>query len=157
MRLLAILFLATSCISSRNQSVDQEVAAYIRLYQERTDFEGFLDLYDENMILEDMIGGYYIEGKEQFAEFFNWPDERFEKRTDKTIIVTNTIIEDNKASVQGYFTPFSWNGNEVEAMQFTTLLYFNEERKIIKHVDWINYPNTLIDYSKRPNSNEWIK
>ena len=58
---------------------------------------------------------------------------------------------------KGYFTPFKWGNAEFEAMYFTTLLNFNEQGKIIKQVDWINYPSTLVDYDNRKNANEWIQ
>ena len=98
-----------------------------------------------------------MEGRKAFAEFFNWPDKRFEKLSTETFVVQSTVIENNKAVIQGYFTPFRWDGKEVESMQFTTLLYFDQNAKIIRHVDWINYPNQLIDYENRMNSNQWIK
>ena len=28
--------------------------------------------------------------------------------------------------------------------------------KIVRQVDWINYPSSLFDYSNRQNSNLWI-
>lgn len=158
MRTLLLIILSiylVKCQQTKSQ-IHKKVDEYIQLYQERSDFNAFLALYANDLVLEDMVGGYRVEGRESFAEFFNWPDERFEKISDETIQVKNVIVEGNRASIEGYFTPFGWNGNEVEAMQFVTILYFNDEGKIIRHIDWINYPNTLIDYSKRENSNEWI-
>ena len=136
--------------------VQKQVDKFIELYKARSDFEQFLALYHTDMVLEDMITGYRMEGRDAFAEFFNWPDKRFEKISDQTIVVQSTVIENNRAVIQGYFTPFKWDATAVEAMQFTTLLYFDENANIIRHVDWINYPNQLIDYENRMNSNQWI-
>ncbi|WP_436516971.1 nuclear transport factor 2 family protein [Ekhidna sp. To15] len=159
MRLYLALLICITCIccQPQNQTVEPKVDEFIRLYEQRADFDAFLDLYDDDMVLEDIITGYRVQGKEQFAEFFNWPDERFQKGADKTFIIEHTIIEGNTATIKGYFTPFVWDEKNVEAMQFTTLLYYNDEGKIIKHIDWINYPNDLIDYSQRENSNDWVK
>ncbi len=149
---LTLLLLACNTKPHTTNNVDQ----FIMLYEERSDFQGFLDLYSVNMVLEDMVTGYRLEGRDAFAEFFNWPDKRFEKLSEKTFIIQNKVVEDNKAVISGYFTPFKWKGETVEPMQFTTWLHYNEEGKIIKHVDWINYPNSLIDYTGRGNSNLWI-
>lgn len=151
-----IVLLLSGCTSTKESTIEPIVDFYIQTYQEREDFEGFLNLYAEEMILEDMVAGWRMEGRQQFREFFSWPDERFQKRAENTFEVDDVIISENMAVIKGYFTPFHWDGQEVGVMQFTTLLYFNEEKKIIKHIDWINYPNDLIDYSTRANSNEWI-
>ena len=58
-----------SC-SNENNSVNEKVEEFINLYQDRQDFEKFLSLYDKNMVLEDMITGYRVEGRDQFAAFF---------------------------------------------------------------------------------------
>ena len=154
--LLLIVLTLISCDNNTNP-VEAKVDEFVRLYQERNDFEKFLELYDQNMVLEDMITGYRMVGIESFKEFFNWPDQRFKKLSSKTIIVNSSVIEGNKAVLTGHFTPFEWDGLRVEAMQFTTILEFNDEARIVHHVDWINYPNNLIDYSKRANANEWIE
>ena len=41
-------------------------------------------------------------------------------------------------------------------MHFTSILYFNESGKITKQIDWINYPNNLLDNNSRANSNRWL-
>ena len=158
MRNISYLLLGLVCYActTPTSTIQPQVDTFIRLYEERADFDAFLALYDEDMVLEDIITGYRLEGREQFAEFFNWPDERFQKRAEKTFIIEHTIVEGNRATVKGYFTPFIWDGKEVEAMQFVTILTFNDAGKIIKHVDWVNYPNDLIDYAKRGNANEWV-
>ena len=155
---MLVLCLSLLLATCNNQSdISHKVDRFILIYEDRTDFQGFLDLYAEDMILQDMITGFKLEGRDDFADFFNWPDARFEKLNEKTIIVQNKAVEGNKAVISGYFTSFKWNGKAVEAMQFTTWLYYNEQGKIKRHVDWINYPNSLIDYTTRGNSNEWIK
>ncbi len=157
-RFCLILFLFSFSLQGQLSQglIAEKVATYISLYQQRDNFDGFLGLYSENMVLEDMITGYRLEGREQFAAFFNWPDTRFEKRAANTLIIQSQAIQGNMAVLQGYFTPFSWDSTEVEAMQFTTILYFNDKGEIVRHVDWINYPNDLIDYEKRANTNTWL-
>ena len=153
-----VILLIIACTACEQQSQTSTSAdRFIDLYQDRTDFDAFLELYAEDMVLQDMITGYEANGKDAFAAFFNWPDERFQKLHEKTLIVQRLIVQENEAVISGYFTPFIWDSSRVEAMQFTTLLRFNEEQQITLHQDWINYPNDLIDYASRANSNEWIR
>lgn len=72
------------------------------------------------------------------------------------MVIENQIIDGYEVVTQGHFTPFQWDSIEVGPMQFTTILTFNEQGKIIRHIDWINYPSYLIDYQKRKDSNSWI-
>jgi len=134
----------------------QIIESYYQTYQDRNNFQKFLSFYDENIILEDIMFGEKIIGKEKFAEFFDWENPKFKKLEEKTLIIKEQIFDKNKVVTKGYFTPFKWGEYECEAMHFTTILTLNETGKIIKHVDWINYPSTLIDYEKRKNSNDWI-
>ncbi len=151
-----VLLLFFSCTNHSN-IIDRKVNLFIDIYQERVEFEKFLNLYSESLMLEDMMAGTRVKGKEELRNFFNWNDDSLVKKENKAFIVEKYYVNDRSVVIQGYFTPFTWNGLEVEAMQFITQLDFNEEYKIIRHRDWINYPNNLLDYTNRNNSNEWIK
>ena len=155
--LFIFLAIALGSCEVEPNKVQQKVDEFIRLYEARSDFDSFLGLYDQDMVLEDMITGYRVEGINDFKDFFNWPDERFKKLNANTIIVNSTMVDGNSAVIEGHFTPFEWDGQQVEAMQFITMLEFNDHAKITRHVDWINYPNYLIDYAKRGNSNQWVE
>ena len=133
------------------------IQSYYKTYQKRDDFKKFLDFYAEDMVLEDMITGDKIKGKKALEKFFDWENPDFVKLDSNTLIITEQIIDQNKVVTKGYFTPFGWGNLEFEAMYFTTILTLNSKGKIVKQVDWINYPNNLLDYSKRKNSNQWIK
>ena len=151
------LFGILSC-STENKSINTDaiVAEYYTTYQKRSDFEKFLHFYDENIILEDIINGDRIIGKAAFADFFNWNNPNFSRTDTTALVIYDQIIEGNKVVTQGYFTEFKWGETTFEAMHFTTILTFNEQGKIIKQVDWINYPASLVDYENRSNANEWI-
>lgn len=150
--LLIILVGFTSC---KKDEVRLATYAFEDCYNEREDFDEFLEMYAEDVVLEDMIFGWKIEGKRQLKLFFNWPDSRFEKIDKDVYQVDERIISGRKAILSGKFGEFKWDSTEVEAMNFTTILHFNKEMKIIKQVDWINYPSYLVDYDDRSNSNKW--
>ena len=97
-----------------------------------------------------------IVGKDQIRTFFDWPHPYFTKLSDENFVITDQYFTGNTVITNGYFNPFKWQDIEVEAMQFSSQLVFNKDGKIIKHIDWINYPAYLIDYQTRLNSNDWI-
>ncbi len=154
---ITLIFFLLSCSEQSKPNIEGVVTDYYRTYQERTDFQKFLSYYDENIVLEDMILGERKIGKKAFQEFFDWENPAFSLKDTSCLYITHQIIKANEVVTQGYFTPFRWGNQEFEAMQFTSLLTFNEERKIIKQVDWINYPSNLVNYETRKNSNTWIK
>ena len=155
--LLICLLFTTACKETHKISVEEITLQWYDVYQERSDFEHFLSFYDEEMVLEDFIFGVRVEGRENFKAFFDWPNPNFKKLEDKTLVVTETVIDKNRAVLIGYFTPFKWGEVTSEAMHFTTILEFNESGKIIKQQDWFNYSNSLVNYDTRKNSNEWLK
>ena len=159
MRLSYLLFLSAlffSCDEARLSQTEILVTEFYSVYSERQDFEKFIEFYNEDIVLEDIITGERIEGKENLKSFFDWNNPDFELLEKTSLVVSDIIIDRKKAVIKGYFTKFSWGGYEFDAMHFTTLLTFNESGKIIHQVDWINYPSSLVDYSKRKNSNTWI-
>lgn len=151
------MFAYYSYFTKEYNPIEETVNVYYKVYQQRTDWPGFLNFYAEDVVLLDYVGGYKIEGKTTFAQFFNWPDPRFKKGAINALEITSQTISKNTVTTQGFFTPFTWGDIEVEAMQFTTILEFNADGKIVKHIDWINYPDYLIDYKTRVNSNDWIE
>ena len=151
----ASLFL-NSCTSTE-PDISDTTKEYYSTYQERSDFDKFLNFYDENMVLEDIMLGERMVGKAAFASFFDWNNPKFQKLEAIALFVEQQIIQGKHVVTQGYFTSFKWGDTEVGTMYFTTILTFNDNGKIIKHVDWINYPNELVDYRNRKDSNSWIK
>ncbi len=154
---LFLLTLLTSCSSiEQDKKVKQITAEYYKTYQASNDFEKFIDFYAEEIELQDIINGDKIQGKEKLRDFFNWNHPELIRDDSLTLIIDDQIFQNKKVITTGYFTPFKWGELEVEAMHFTTILYFNNSNKIIKQIDWINYPSYVIDYENRKNSNKWI-
>jgi hypothetical protein len=146
-----------SCAFESENNLEEIVDDFYQTYSERQDFDKFIDFYDESILLKDMINGDSIAGKEELKIFFDWNNPDFEKNDISSVIVNEKIVHDNKIVIQGYFTSFKWRDTKFEAMHFATVLTFNKAGKIIEQVDWINYPTNLVDYSKRKNSNDWLK
>lgn len=153
-KIILIGIVIYSC--SNNEGIDNHIERYYQVYREHKDYKQFISFYSDDIILEDIISGDKIMGKKQLKRFFDWDNTNYQSLASKHLIINDMIIEKNQGVIKGYFSKFKWNKIEVEAMHFTTILTFNENGKIIKQVDWINYPNTLVDYFNRTNSNTWI-
>ncbi|BDS11557.1 nuclear transport factor 2 family protein [Aureispira anguillae] len=145
-----------SCETAQSNSIEKTIEEYYQVFNQRQEFERFLDFYDKNIILEDIINGDSIVGKQNLKDFLDWSNPGFERLTENSLVVVDKIIDKNNAVIKGYFTAFKWGGKLFEAMHFTTILTFGKSGKIIKQVDWVNYPSTLINYNERKNSNKWI-
>ena len=150
--LLIVLF---GCTPRRVPDTEKLTTAYYKIYQQRKDFPQFMAYYDDNVVLEDMINGDRVEGKEALARFFNWDLPGYQLQDSVALKVTDMIVDDNRAVVSGYFTPFNWDTLHIGAMHFTTSLQWSDDGKIIKQVDWINYTDILL--TNRKDANHWIK
>ena len=160
MRVFSILFvflLCAACSPLTEQPLQQLTRDFYSVYSERKDLDQFLSYYAEDAVLEDIINGDRIEGKEALRVFFDWSNPGFKALAKNTLVVEDIITSQNQAVVKGYFTPFGWGEETFEAMYFTTILTFNDADKISKQVDWINYPASLVDYTNRKNANDWIQ
>lgn len=146
-----------ACSIDKESTIERIVEDYYKIYNKRQDIDKFIGFYDNDILLEDIINGDRIEGKSDLRNFLNWGNPDFKTLEGISLRITEKIITENKAVVKGYFTKFQWGENEFEPMHFTTILTFNKSNKIIKQVDWINYPTSLINYDEKKNSNEWIK
>ena len=136
--------------------MNQIVTEYYDTLNKHEDFESFLSFYDEQIVLEDIINGDRIVGKEALRKFFDWDNPDLKILDTNNLIVDQKIIEDRTSVVTGHFNKFQWGQTIYGPMHFTTILTFNTSGKIIKQVDWINYPSNLVNYNERKNSNEWI-
>ena len=149
--------LMSSCQTNETNPNQEIITTFYQVFNERQDLERFLDFYDDTAVLEDIINGDRIEGKQALRDFFDWSNPDFKLLQENSLVIKEPIVNNHKAVVSGHFTPFKWGDTEFEAMHFTTLLTLNESGKIIKQVDWINYPSNLVNYDTRKNSNAWLK
>ena len=152
--LISFLF---SCSTIDNRiELTQVISEYYKTYQTNTDFEKFMEFYSDEIELEDIINGDKVIGKDNLRKFFNWNNPDLVRMDSLALKIEHQVINKNVVVTKGHFSPFKWKDLKVEAMHFTSILYFNESNKIIKQVDWINYPSSLVDYKNRNNSNKWI-
>ncbi len=154
--ILIILIFFTGCYESK-QDLSAVAEDYYATYAQREDLDYFMSFYSDTATLKDYISGDQIVGKAALMDFFDWDNPNFQLSDSVALVVNRLIVSENHIVASGYFTSFEWGGSSYESMQFISILTLNSVNKIILHEDWINYPNNLLDYSNRKNSNNWLK
>lgn len=134
---------------SQERSIQNLATTFFDRYAQRSDWQGFLDLYSDSVYFQDVIFRMELKGKDAFRDFYNWPDSNFSKHPDypKTLVLEGLAVNDSSAVGRGYFTPFYYGGtlyDEAKNMRFTMWLYFNQKGKITRHIDFIEYPPSFL-------------
>ena len=148
----------TNCAKPANenkQAIRAAALSYFNTYAEREDWEKFLDHYSDSLFFEDKIAQIETKGIDEFKDFYNWPDPRYEKHEDHedALILEELIIDGKTAVGRGYFTPLYWDG-KLYTMEwggsFTIWLHYNDDLKIDHQIDWIEYSgDVLIDIGNK--------
>lgn len=146
-KILPFLCLVAACsgpVDQRRAVTEQAVNAFFEHYKTRADWEGFQDLFAEDLVFEDVIF-HFTYNKQEFIDFYNWPDSLLKKHPDypEVMVVEDLAFTDSTAIGRGYFTPFYYNGilyDDWEHMRFVMALHVNNEGKITRHIDFIEYP-----------------
>ena len=148
--LLQLIFLI-SCQKevSTEQPIKDLATTFFEHYAERSDWQGFLDLYSDSVYFQDVIFRMELNGKTAFKTFYNWPDSNFMKHPEypETLVLEDLAVNDSSAVGRGYFTPFYYGGmlyDDAKNMRFTMWLYFDQQGKIIRHIDFIEYPPSFL-------------
>ena len=140
--------------SHTTERTRSHVLKFVAVYDARSDIEELLTLYSHEVILEDIRTATRVVGLEELETFFDWQNPDYIGAGEHTMKVDSMVVEASSAVVTGHFLPFSWKGISIEAMHFVILLTFDADWKILKEVDWINYPTSLVGASSPGNSNE---
>lgn len=147
---LFIVFILTlvSCEKDQSSKSRETANRFFEMYQTRQDWSSFKSLYADDLVFEDV--SYALKyNKEQFFNFYNWPDTSFRKHLDYThsLVLEDLAVTDSSAVGRGYFTPFYYQGVLMAVdhqWRFTMWLYFDEVGKIKRHVDFIDYPASFL-------------
>ena len=145
--LLAWLVACESAEQQREQQTWETALAYFETYQQREDWDSLLSFYRDDILFKDANLGYEARGIEAFKDFYNWPDTSFRKivQDQKHLVLENMMVQDSIVVGRGRLNPFFWN-NELQEWpkDFTIWLYFDENMKIYRQIDWVRYPAWMI-------------
>jgi len=135
---------------SENSPTRKAAEAFFDTYAQRRNWAKLLYFYREDMVFEDIALQIQIQGKENFKSFYNWEDPNFQKLSEDQahLVLHDLIVQGNKAVARGYFNPFMWNGELQEwkwGSEFTIWLFFDDNQKIRKQIDFIEYPDAVLE------------
>lgn len=136
--------------ADRSRQVHETATAFFETYAERKDWNKLLSFYRPDMTFEDIALQLQLDSLWQFERFYDWPDTNFHKLSDDhpALVVEKLVANDSIAMAYGHFTPFYWHGQLIDldwGMQFAMILEFDEQLKIKKHIDWIEYDDGVLE------------
>ena len=127
--------------------IRERAQSWLAIYAERSDWEALLDCYAEDMKFEDQRVRMELDGKQAFADFYDWPDERFRLADPEkpALVVHQLVVEGRSAVVRGRFLPFYWGEELFDVSDdFVFWLEFDEQGKIVFQRDYIPYPKEFL-------------
>lgn len=137
----AFLLLFTFSLHAANSIDYRKVAQeYFDTYKQRDDFEQLLSFYADELAFEDVFYQVKPSNKDQFSSFYDWNKGKFDRLENEHILTLDSLVVDNRQAVaKGSFLKFSYNGKTMGPWSFVIWLEFDQQGKIIKQQDWINY------------------
>ncbi len=116
------------------------VQSYFDTYRQRSDFDGFMDFYADDVVMQDIVYGNELTGKNEVKAFFDWSRGQFDLLDGKDILtITRQTLESQTVVTEGYFHRFRFNDQTLGPWRFVMIHELDDDSKIIKQVDWINY------------------
>ena len=159
--LFTIVHLSCTNTATQKQTRDQMIEArafeYFKTFAERKDWDKLCSFYREDMTFEDVMLQLHLDSLWQFKRFYKWDEEgdNFRKLADDQdhITIYSLVANDSIAVARGRVNPFYYYDNLVDpdwGMEASFWLYFDENLKIQKQIDWIEYdPDVLTSVVER--------
>lgn len=146
---LSIIILFQNCKTektspTREEQVEQTAKDFFATFSEREDWEKFCSFYREDLYFEDLSLQIKLDSFWKFKRFYNWEAEGFKKLTpnQEHLSIESLVVNDSIAVARGHLNPFYYHGELIDeewGMEFTIWLYFDENLKIKRQIDWMEY------------------
>ncbi len=135
---------------ARKAKVEQAAREFFTTFADRKDWKKMLSFYRYDMHFEDIMLQIKIFSKEDFKNFYNWEEGNFQKLSSDQphLVLKSLVVNDSVAVGTGYFNPFYYNGELQDwkwGSEFTIWLQFDEQLKIKRQVDFIEYPDVVLE------------
>lgn len=95
--------------------------------------------YAEDAILQDLVYGHHAQGKCAIADFYNWNRGDVELLETASLKVDELRVDGRTAIARGRFLRFRYGEQTLGPWRFVIWLTFDENGKIVRQYDWINY------------------
>lgn len=141
---------ANARASARSAKVEQVAREYFATFAARSDWDKLLSFYRYDMTFEDVMLQIKIFNKNDFQEFYNWPEGDFRSASPDLphLVLDHLVVNDSIAVGRGHFNPFYYYGELQEwrwGSEFTIWLFFDEQLKIKHQIDFIEYPDDILE------------
>lgn len=140
-------FFLISC-DSLNQKKNMKTAQeFYQTYAERKDVKKLMSFYSELPVYIDAVPQITVKGKENIQNQYNWSDPSYKihPQYPQTVKIDQIISNDSIVIVSGQYNPYYYNDKLINKMQFNSWLYFNKEGKIVKQIEWVQYPMDILE------------
>ncbi|MDM7861632.1 hypothetical protein QTP81_13610 [Alteromonas sp. ASW11-36] len=135
-----VLIIFSPALVAKNNNLTLIVEEYIDVYSARVEFIRFMDFYHEDVTFEDKVCSVKLQSKTSLKSFFDWHRGDFVVLDgSQALKVDNLSVIENSAIITGEFSKFTFDGQVLGPWDFLLYLEFNDNGKIIKQTDWINY------------------
>lgn len=121
------------------QAVALAASLFFELYADRQNIDALMAFYAEDAVLEDMVYGERVLGKDNIQAFLDWSNPHYQHKQPQVLIVEQQIVEKKQVITRGYFTPFVFHGQALGPWRFVIWQSFDEQGRIVYQQDWINY------------------
>ena len=140
---LAAASLFFSCQNNKSSKAEETARKYFDVYSARKDYNQMKSFYNDSVEYENVIQNTSLikfETNYLLNTLFAFNDKQLVYENGQMFKVNDVISNDTLAIVNGEFNSYTFNGFTFAPMKFTTYLYFDQDFKIKKQVDWFNYP-----------------
>lgn len=152
--LFAMLLTSASAFAqSKNINFQEKLEAITNAYfmaYNAHDVEQILRFYTDQTVLIDVHLDHQLSGKANFRkvadQMFNGDSDLYE---DLRFKIFGMEQDGYMMTVKGEMQNLRWNPGYLENWKFTSRIYFNEEGKIIKQEDEVDYPSDVKTYLQK--------
>lgn len=136
--------------NDRDASVREVAEDYFATFSERENWDKLRSFYAADMIFADVTLQIALDSLWQFERFYDWPDTNFAKLypDQPHLDIESLLVDDKTAVARGRVNPFNWHGERVDVdwgMEFTIWLYFDDDLKIRRQIDWMEYDPSVLE------------
>lgn len=132
-----------SCQNNEKKKAEEVAQLFFETYAERKDYNKIKSFYNDSVAYENVIQNtstINFETGYLLNNVLSWNDKSIAYEGGKALKVKEIISNDTVVVVNGEFNSYTYNGFQFLPMRFTTYLYLDKNYKIVKQVDWFNYP-----------------
>lgn len=140
---LAALAMLASCQNKEKDKAEEVAELFFETYANRKDYNKIKSFYNDSIAYENVIQNtstINFETGYLLNNVLSWNDKAIAYEGGKALKVNEIISNDTVVVVNGEFNSYTYNGFQFLPMRFTTHLYLDKNYKIVKQVDWFNYP-----------------